>query len=116
MGPLLGGNPAEPGPGFVLWGTAPMVVAVLIRCVTRDWTDLGIKPAFKKNVRGYVISFLACPIRMALTLIFGVLISATSISGFSLVPYVSRVVHYCFLLYRLSMVKSEGLREVSGRL
>lgn len=41
--PLLGGSPAAPGTGVVLWGTAPLLVSLLMRIVTKDWSDLGLK-------------------------------------------------------------------------
>src|SRR5512141_92211 len=87
IGRWLGGTPTAPGPGFILWGIAPLLVSMLIRAVTGDWSDLGIKPAFRKNARWYVISFLALPVLMALSLLIGVLVSASSVAGFSLGRY-----------------------------
>jgi membrane protease YdiL (CAAX protease family) len=87
IGPVLGGSPSSPGVGFILWGTAPMLVSLLMRAVTRDWPDLGIKPAISKNIRWYLISLLALPIAMALALLIGVLLSVSAISGFSLLRY-----------------------------
>ncbi len=84
VSPLLGGSPASPGLGFILWGTAPLLVSLIIRFVTKDWSDLGIKPAFGKNVRGYAISIVAPPALMVLTLLIGVLFSISSISEFSM--------------------------------
>ena len=49
VSPLLGGSPVKPGLGFILWGTAPMRGASLMRWVTKDWSDLGGKPEFKQN-------------------------------------------------------------------
>jgi len=87
IAPLLGGSPASPGPGFILWGTAPMLVSLLLRAVTRDWSDLGIRPAIRKNVVWYIVSFFALPIIMVMTLFLGISVSATSISNFSLGQY-----------------------------
>lgn len=39
--PLLGGSPASLGLGFILWGLAPMLVPLIMRWVTKDWSDLG---------------------------------------------------------------------------
>jgi hypothetical protein len=61
-GPLLGGDPTSQGLGFLIWGTAPILVSLLMRAVTRDWSDLGIKPGFRKNFRWYLVSLLAYPV------------------------------------------------------
>jgi len=87
VSPLFGGGPAKPGLGFILWGTAPMLVSVLMRWITKDWSDLGGKPGFKKNASWYWVSILAFPVIMALTLLIGVSISISSVSEFSMGKY-----------------------------
>lgn len=83
IAPSLGGSPASPGPGFILWGTGPLLVSLLMRAVTRDWSDLGIKPGIGKNARWYILSLLGIPVLMVLTLLVGVMLSISSVSGFS---------------------------------
>ena len=34
LGPLLGGDPISPGIGFLIWGTAPILISLLMRAVT----------------------------------------------------------------------------------
>ncbi len=87
ISPLLGGSPSKPGFGFILWGAAPLLVSLLMRAVTRDWSDLGIKPEIKKNIRWYIISFLALPVLMVLVVLAGNLLSISSFSGFSTIPF-----------------------------
>jgi membrane protease YdiL (CAAX protease family) len=87
VSPLLGGSPAKPGLGFILWGTAPMLVALIMRWVTKDWSDFGGKPGFKKNALWYWVSILAFPAIMGLTLVIGVLASLSSVSEFSMGKY-----------------------------
>jgi len=82
IGPLLGGDPTSPGLGVLIWGTAPILVSLLMRAVTRDWSDLGARPAIKKNIRWYLVSLLAYPVAIGLALFIGSLISASSISFF----------------------------------
>ncbi len=84
IGPLLGGTPGSPGLGFIIWGIAPLLVSVLMRLVTRDWSDLGIKPAIRKNAPWYIISLLALPVFNVMALLAGMLVSVSSISGFSM--------------------------------
>ena len=89
IAPVLGGSPSSPGLGFILWGTAPLFVSLLIRAVTRDWSDLGIKPAIGKNLRWYLVSLLAFPVLMVLTLFVGVLLGLSSFTEFSLGKFLS---------------------------
>ncbi|MEZ4833708.1 MAG: hypothetical protein R2873_17285 [Caldilineaceae bacterium] len=36
LGPVLGGSPLEPGLGFLLWGVAPILTALIMRYALRD--------------------------------------------------------------------------------
>jgi uncharacterized protein len=85
ISPLLGGSPTSPGLGFFVWGTAPLVVSLLMRAVTRDWSDLGTKAEVRKNIFWYLVSLFAYPVVMSLGLMAGTLFSASAISEFSLV-------------------------------
>lgn len=85
--PLLGGSPSSPGPGFIIWGTAPILIAIVMRIVTRDWSDAGLRPAFRKNTVWYIFSILAYPFIMLLTLLIGSMISISSVSEFSIMSY-----------------------------
>jgi len=87
LGPVWGGSPASPGLGFILWGIAPILVSLILRWITKDWSDLGGKPAFEKNARWYWVSLLFFPVIMALTLGAGVLTSLSSVSEFSIGKY-----------------------------
>ncbi|HEX3044022.1 MAG TPA: CPBP family intramembrane glutamic endopeptidase [Bacillota bacterium] len=87
LGPLLGGSPSKPGPGFILWGIAPMLVAVLMRIITKDWSDAGVKLALRKNAIWYAVSILSFPIMTVFTLLIGQIISVSSFSGFEAAPY-----------------------------
>ena len=87
IAPALGGSPSSPGLGFVLWGAAPLVVSLVMRLVTEDWSDLGTKPVLGKNVKWYLFSFLAFPVIMLLALFIGILFSVLTVSDFSLGPF-----------------------------
>ena len=84
ISPLLGGSPSSYGPGFILWGAAPLLVAVLMRIVTRDWSDAGLKPAIRKNARWYIMVIVAYPVMFGLTVLIGKLFSLSSLSGFTM--------------------------------
>ncbi len=81
ISPMLGGSPEEPGLGFILWGTAPMVVALLMRFLTKDWSDIGFKPEIRSNIGWYVLSALIYPIILVLTLVTTTAFSISSVSG-----------------------------------
>ena len=103
-GPLLGGDPSSPGLGLLVWGISPILVSLLMRAVTRDWSDLGARPAFKGNIRWYLVSLLVYPIAIALALLIGSLISASSISQFSLGSFIqaalpAMVIYFFFALF-----------------
>jgi len=83
IAPLMGGSPSSPGLGFILWGIAPLLVSVVLRAVTRDWSDFGIRPAIRRNAWWYFVSFLAFPVLMLLTLFVGLLFSISTVSEFS---------------------------------
>jgi membrane protease YdiL (CAAX protease family) len=82
VAPLLGGNAGRPGPGFILWGLAPLLVALGLRLVARDWSDLGLRPSLRRNARWYLLSFLAWPAVMVLVLLVGALTGAARLDGF----------------------------------
>lgn len=84
IAPLFGGSPATFGPGFILWGIAPLLVSLLMRAVTKDWSDLGIKPGIGRNLHWYIFSILAIPILMVVTLSVDNLLSIASVPEFSL--------------------------------
>ncbi|MGB7097086.1 MAG: hypothetical protein WBD62_20740, partial [Anaerolineales bacterium] len=90
-GSLFGGDPTSPGLGFLIWGTAPILVSLLMRAVTRDWSDLGARPAIRTNIRWYLVSLLAYPVAIALALFIGSLISASSVTQFSMGSYIQAV-------------------------
>ncbi len=110
IAPLLGGSPSSPGLGFILWGTAPLLVSVLIRAVTHDWSDLGIKPAIGQNVRWYLISFLALPGVMVLALLVGVLSSVSSVSEFSLEQFLQTTLTALPMFFIFALFEEVGWR------
>jgi membrane protease YdiL (CAAX protease family) len=91
VAPLLGGSLSKPGPGVILWGIAPMLVAFLMRTVTHDWSDAGFKPAIRKNARWYLFILVSGPAMMMLMVLAGKMTSLSSISGFSMVSYLKMV-------------------------
>jgi membrane protease YdiL (CAAX protease family) len=110
IGPLLGGDPTSPGLGFLVWGTAPILVSLLMRVVTRDWSDLGIRPGIRKNIRWYLVSLLAYPIAIGLTLFVGNLISVSSISNFSIGSYIQSMLPAMVIFFFFALFEEVGWR------
>jgi membrane protease YdiL (CAAX protease family) len=110
MSPLLGGNPSSPGLGFLIWGIAPLLVSILMRSVTRDWSDVGVKPAIRKNVRWYILSIVAYPVIMVLTLLSGAMISISSVSGFSMGLYLQTVLPALAIFFIFALFEEFGWR------
>jgi membrane protease YdiL (CAAX protease family) len=110
IGPLAGGSPASPGPGFLIWGTAPLVVSLLMRAVTRDWSDLGIKPTIRKNTRWYLISLFALPVLMVLALLIGIRFSVISFSGFALGKFLQTTLTAFVVFFIFAIFEEVGWR------
>jgi len=110
IGSLLGGDPTSPGLGFLIWGTAPILVSLLMRTVTRDWSDLGARPAIRKNVRWYLVSLLAYPVAIALALLIGSLISASSISQFSMGSFIQAALPAMVIFFFFALFEEVGWR------
>jgi membrane protease YdiL (CAAX protease family) len=110
IAPLLGGSPASPGPGFILWGAAPLLVSLLMRTATRDWSDLGLKPAIKKNLFWYAISFLALPVVMVLALLMGVLFSVSSLTDFAFGKFLQTMLAALPIFFIFAIFEEVGWR------
>lgn len=110
LGSLLGGDPGSPGIGFLIWGTAPILVSLLMRAVTRDWSDLGIRPAIRRNIGWYLVSLLAYPIAIGLTLLVGNLISVSSISNFSYGSFIQAALPAIVIFFLFALFEEVGWR------
>lgn len=110
IGRMMGGDPTTPGIGFLIWGTAPVLVSVLMRAVTRDWSDFGGRPGVKKSARWYLLSLLAYPVAIALVLTIGSLISATSISGFSTASFIKAILPALAIYFFFAIFEEVGWR------
>lgn len=80
LGPVLGGSPSEPGVGLLVWGSAPLVAALMMKILGRDMVRLGLRPQIGKPGTGrfYLLSLLLYPFAIGLTLGIGQVVGATS--------------------------------------
>jgi membrane protease YdiL (CAAX protease family) len=110
LGPVLGGDPTTPGPGFVVWGTAPIVSALVIKFLLRDGVSLGFSPAFRGNGRWYALSVLAYPVSIAIVLILGLLLGAITISSFSIPSLVTAMIPLAVTFFIFAFFEEVGWR------
>jgi membrane protease YdiL (CAAX protease family) len=110
IGPLLGGDPTSPGLGFLIWGTAPLIVSLLMRSVARDWSDLGMRPGIRKNIRWYLVSGLAYPVAIALALLIGSLVSASSVSEFFIGSFIQAALPAIVIFFFFALFEEVGWR------
>ena len=110
LGPVLGGDPTAPGPGFLVWATAPMVSALVMKLLFRDKVSLGFKPAFRGNGRWYVLSILAFPVAISIVLALGLLLGASSISSFTILAFVTAMIPLAVTFFIFAFFEEIGWR------
>jgi membrane protease YdiL (CAAX protease family) len=110
LGPILGGDPTTPGPGFLLWGIAPLVSALVMKFLFRDRVSLGFRPALKGNGRWYALSVLAYPVTIAVVLALGLLMGATTISTFTLPAFVTTMLPLAVTYFIFAFTEEVGWR------
>jgi membrane protease YdiL (CAAX protease family) len=110
LGPVLGGDPTNPGLGFLVWGTAPIVSALVMKLLLRDDVSLGFRPAFRGNGRWYALSILAYPITIAVVLAVGLLLGASTISKFTVPAFVTAMVPLAVTYFIFAVFEEVGWR------
>jgi len=110
LGPVLGGDPTTPGPGFLVWGIAPILSALVMKFLQRDEISLGFKPAFKGNGRWYALSVLAYPVTIAVVLALGLLLGASTISNFTVPVFVSAMIPLAVIYLFFAFFEEVGWR------
>ena len=110
LGPVLGGDPTNPGLGFLVWGTAPIVATLVMKFVFRDKVSLGFKPAFKGNGRWYALSALVYPITITVVLAVGLLMGATTISNFTVPEFVTALIPLAVTYIIFAFIEEVGWR------
>ncbi|MCB0110097.1 MAG: hypothetical protein KDE53_29445, partial [Caldilineaceae bacterium] len=84
LGPVLGGDPTNPGIGFLLWGVAPIAAALLMKFLLRDKTPLGFRLYLRGNGRWYLVSLLLYPVAILTVLGMGWMTGAGTLNSFTL--------------------------------
>jgi membrane protease YdiL (CAAX protease family) len=110
LGPILGGDPTTPGLGFLLWGIAPIVSALIMKFVLRDDVTLGIKPNFAGNGRWYALSLLLYPVSIAIVLGLALLLGAGAINNFSVPAFVTAMAPLAITFFIFALFEEVGWR------
>jgi membrane protease YdiL (CAAX protease family) len=110
LGPVLGGDPTAPGPGFLVWATAPIVSALVMRFLLRDKVSLGFKPKFRGNGRWYALSILAFPLAISIVLGLGLLLGASAISNFTVPAFVTAMIPLAVTFFIFAFFEEVGWR------
>jgi len=110
LGPVLGGDPTMPGPGFLVWGTAPVVSALVMVFLLRDKVSLGFRLRFRGNGRWYALSVLAYPVTIAVVLGLGLMLGASSISNFAVRTFATAMLPLAVIYFIFAIFEEVGWR------
>ncbi|MEM7349042.1 MAG: CPBP family intramembrane glutamic endopeptidase [Chloroflexota bacterium] len=110
LGPLLGGDPTNPGPGLFVWGTAPLVSALMMRFIVRDKVNLGFRPAFKGNGVWYALSLLIYPLSFTFVLAVGVAVGASTLNNVSDANFLTAMVPIAVISFIFAFFEEVGWR------
>ncbi len=110
LGPVLGGDPTSPGPGFLVWGAAPIVSALVMKFLLRDKVSFGFRPAFKGNSRWYALSVLVYPVTITVVLAVGLLLGASTISSFTVPEFVTAMIPLAVTFFIFAFFEEVGWR------
>jgi membrane protease YdiL (CAAX protease family) len=110
LGPVLGGDPTNPGLGFLVWATAPVVATLVMKFVLRDKVSLGFKPALKGNGRWYALSILVYPVIIVIVLALGLLLGATTISSFTVPTFLTAMIPLAVTYFIFGFIEEVGWR------
>jgi membrane protease YdiL (CAAX protease family) len=110
LGPVLGGDPTTPGLGFLIWATAPIVSALVMKLLLRDKVSLGFKPAFKGNGRWYALSVLVYPVTIGVVLALGLLLGASTISNLTVPTFMTAMIPLAVTFFIFAFTEEVGWR------
>ncbi|RDW17472.1 CPBP family intramembrane metalloprotease [Oceanobacillus arenosus] len=67
--------------GMGLWLVLPFLTVIVIRLISRDWKDMGIRFNFKGNIKWYALSVVIYPFVTVLTVGLALVIGEASLSS-----------------------------------
>ncbi|MGZ7149144.1 CPBP family glutamic-type intramembrane protease [Bacillus sp. BC08] len=81
---LLTDQPEGNSLGMGLWLILPFFVSILLRVLSRDWHDFGIKPNLKGNFKWYFVAILIYPFVTLITISLALSFGVVNISNFEM--------------------------------
>ncbi|MGM2751322.1 CPBP family glutamic-type intramembrane protease [Bacillus cereus group sp. Bce019] len=89
---LLTNQPEGNTLGMGLWLILPFLVSILLRVISRDWNDFGIKPNLKGNFIWYFTALLIYPFVTVITISISLIFGVAHISSFDISTLLSLIV------------------------
>nr|WP_139057137.1 type II CAAX endopeptidase family protein [Bacillus wiedmannii] len=81
---LLTDQPEGNSLGMGLWLILPFFVSILLRVLSRDWHDFGIKPNLKGSFKWYFVAILIYPFVTLITISLALSFGVVNISNFEI--------------------------------
>ena len=81
---LLTDQPEGNSLGMGVWLILPFFVSILLRVLSRDWHDFGIKPNLKRSFKWYFVSILIYPFVTLITISLALFFGVVNISNFEM--------------------------------
>ncbi|WP_242239700.1 type II CAAX prenyl endopeptidase Rce1 family protein [Bacillus cereus group sp. BfR-BA-01309] len=81
---LLTDQPKGNSLGMGLWLILPFFVSILLKILSRDWHNFGIKPNFKGNFKWYFVAILIYPFVTLITISLALFFGVVNISNFEM--------------------------------
>lgn len=111
LGPLLGGSPTAPGPGFLLWGIAPVLSALIMRYALRDKVDMGWRLNLRGNGRWYLLSVLVHPVIIVVVLAMGLATGLIAMAdAFTMPAFIGAMLPLAVIYFVFAVFEEVGWR------
>ena len=111
LGPVLGGSPTAPGPGFLLWGIAPILSALIMRYGLRDRVDMGWRPRLRGNGRWYLLSLLVHPAIIVVILALGLVTGLIALAdAFTMPAFIGAMLPLAVIYFVFAIFEEVGWR------
>ena len=112
LGPMLGGSPTEPGLGLLVWGSAPLVAALIMKFALHDRVSLGLKPKVreKSNRRFYLLSICLYPLTIGVVLLVGLLLGIITLNPLPLAALIATLLPLTVIYFVFAFFEEMGWR------
>jgi membrane protease YdiL (CAAX protease family) len=81
---LLTEQPEGDTLGMGMWLVLPLLSAIVLSIVGRDWKNAGLTPRFKGNIKWYLFSLIVFPLAALISLGIAMIFGAVELSGINI--------------------------------